>query len=52
MNARVEIDYATLGFVTLIRILELADLMGVTPKVAAESYLKMEAQRSKRENSK
>lgn len=43
MKHCVEIDYTGLGLVALIKILELADLMGVSPKVAAEAYLRHQA---------
>lgn len=49
MKTRMEIDYGALGLATLVTIFELADLMGVTPKVAAETYLRMEASKSKKE---
>jgi hypothetical protein len=44
-----EIDYASLGLAALVKIFELADLLGVTPKQAAETYLRLEASKSKKE---
>lgn len=37
----IKLNYTNLGFEPLVKIFELADLLGVTPKVAAEIYLKL-----------
>lgn len=40
----ISIIYRDLNLEALIKIFQLADILGVTPKVAAETYLKFRAQ--------
>jgi hypothetical protein len=37
----ISINYTSLDSEVLIKIFQLADIMGVTPKVAAEAYIKL-----------
>ena len=45
------INYEDLNFQALVKIFQLADLLGVTPKVAAETYLCVRAKQSEDEKS-
>ena len=50
MKTAMQIDYSSLGLASLVKVFELADLLGVTPKVAAETLLRLEASKSKKED--
>jgi len=49
MKTQMDIDYGSLGFEALVTIFEVADLLGVTPKVATEMYLRSEARKINKE---
>ena len=40
------INYEDLNFQAIVKIFQLADLLGVTPKVAAETYLRVRSQQA------
>lgn len=49
MKMTMDIDYGSLGLAAMVTVFELADLLGVTPKVACEMYLRSEAVKANKE---
>lgn len=49
MKTAMDINYASMGLAGIVKVFELADLLGVIPKVAAETYLRLEASKAKKE---
>jgi hypothetical protein len=49
METQMDINYGSLGFEALVTIFEVADLLGVAPKLAAEMYLRSEARKVNKE---